>query len=123
MNPPPERNTTRHIAPRRSKNKACTRGRGDRAVEGGEDLDGAGRSVLDLQLQPMAATLGAGSAGITAELLAPEEQRRGGLDDLHRRALDAGIGGGREPVLPGPCASAAVGGDGDGARHRGRGRS
>ena len=51
------------------------------AVEGSEDLDWAGRSVLDLQLQPMAAALGAGAAGITAEFLAQEEQRRGGLDE------------------------------------------
>jgi hypothetical protein len=50
----------------------------------------------------MAAAMGARTAGIGAEFLAPEEQRRGGLDDLHRRSLDAaGIGRGRETVLAG----------------------
>src|SRR5262245_55673472 len=86
-----------------------------RAIECGENLDGAGGAVLYLQLQPVAAALRAGPAGIRTELLAPEQQRRGGFDDLHRRALHAaGIGGGREPGLTGPRAGAAIGDDGDG---------
>src|SRR5262249_45592472 len=85
------------------------------AVEGGENLDRAVGAVLDLQLQPMAAPMRAGAAGIRTQLLAPEEQRRGGLDNLDRCPLDAaGIGRGGEPVLAGTGTGTAIGDDGDG---------
>src|SRR5438046_2913103 len=83
------------------------------AVEGGEKLEGLGDAALDLDDLAEAAARLAFAAGAGAQLLPPEDQRRDGLGDLHRRALDAGgIGGGGEAVGVGPRAGAAVG------RHR-----
>ena len=76
--------------------------------EPGEDAEGGVLAGADFHDLAQAAAILAGAAGILAQLLAPDDQRRDRLGRLHRHVAHAGgERRRRQPVLAGPRAGAA----------------